>query len=147
MGSFYETKSKIWNGWGQLDNLESMNFLYFLWLFWAIFSLDWGKNDVVNVLFCFINFQFFEITTLSGQLCMLCIAIVYLYYYLNWYVYFGCCYIQHHVQTICPTENFISMNLLQMSCVITWAWSFLTSEVVEAFRGQKHHILMQTLAL
>ena len=36
-------------------------------------------------------------------------------------------------------KNLISMNLLQMSCVITWAWAFLTSEVVEAVRGQKHH--------
>ena len=25
-----------------------------------------------------------------------------------------------------------------MSCVITWALSFLTSEVLEAVRGQKH---------
>ena len=58
-----------------------------------------------------------------------------------------CCYIQHHSQTIHPTENFISMNLLQMSCVITWALSFLTSEVVEAVRGQKHHISAHTLAL
>ena len=63
-----------------------------------------------------------------------------IYYYLNRYMYFGCCYIQHHAQTIHPTENFISMNLLQMSCVIAWAWSFLTSKVVEAVRGQKHHI-------
>ena len=47
---------------------------------------------------------------------------------------FGC-------ETIHPTQNFISMNLLQMSCVITWAWAFLTSKVVEAVRGQKHHIL------
>ena len=43
-------------------------------------------------------------------------------------MYFGCCHIQHHIQTIHSTEIFISMNLLQMSCVITWAWSFLTSE-------------------
>ena len=28
-----------------------------------------------------------------------------------------------------PTENLISMNFLQMSCVITWAWWFLTSDV------------------
>ena len=42
-------------------------------------------------------------------------------------------------QTIHPTQKFASMNLLQMPCVITWAWSFLTSEVVEAVRGQKHH--------
>ena len=28
---------------------------------------------------------------------------------------------QHHGQTIRPTENFEPMNLLQMSCVITWA--------------------------
>ena len=70
-----------------------------------------------------------------------------LYYYLNRYMYFGCCYIQHHAQTIHPTDFFISMNLLQMSCVITWAWSFLTSEVVEAVRGQKHHISTHTLAL
>ena len=47
-----------------------------------------------------------------------------LYYYLNEQLYFGCCYIQHHAQTIHPTENIISMNLLQMSYVITWAWSF-----------------------
>ena len=45
----------------------------------------------------------------------------YLYYYLNCQVYFGYCHIQHHTQTIHPIENFISMNLLQMSWVITWA--------------------------
>ena len=49
-------------------------------------------------------------------------------------------------QTIHPTQKFTSMNLLQMSCVITWAWSFLISEFVEAVRGQKHHITTQTLA-
>ena len=43
-----------------------------------------------------------------------------------------------------PTFFFVSMTLLQMSCVMTWAkaltWaqSFLTSEVMEAVRGQKH---------
>ena len=30
------------------------------------------------------------------------------------------------------------MTLLQMSCVMTWAQSFLTLEVMEAVRGQKH---------
>ena len=30
------------------------------------------------------------------------------------------------------------MTLLQMSCVMTWAQSCLTSEVMEAVRGQKH---------
>ena len=50
-------------------------------------------------------------------------------------------------QTVQLTENLISMNLLQIFCVITWAWSFLTSEVVEAVRGQKHHISAHTLAL
>jgi hypothetical protein len=50
-------------------------------------------------------------------------------------------------QTIQLTENLISMNLLQISFVITWAWSLLTSEVVEAVRGQKHHISVHTLAL
>ena len=39
------------------------------------------------------------------------------------------------------------MNLLQMPCVITWSWSFLTSEVVETVRGQKYHISGHTLAL
>ena len=39
------------------------------------------------------------------------------------------------------------MNQLQMSCVIIWAWSFLTSKFVEAVRGQKHHISGHTLAL
>ena len=28
---------------------------------------------------------------------------------------------EHQGQTIHPTETFISMNLLQMSCVMTWA--------------------------
>jgi hypothetical protein len=70
-----------------------------------------------------------------------------LYYYLNCYVYFGWWNRRFGCETIHPTENFISMNLLQMSCVITYAWSFLTSEVVEAVRGQKHHILAHTLAL
>ena len=41
------------------------------------------------------------------------------------------------------TKN-TSMNLLQMPCVITWSWSFLTSKVVKAVRGQKHHILAYT---
>ena len=37
-----------------------------------------------------------------------------------------------------PTIFFVSMTLLQMSCVMTWAQSFLTLEVMEAVRGQKH---------
>ena len=37
-----------------------------------------------------------------------------------------------------PTIFFVSMNLLQMSCMMTWAQSFLTSEFMEAVRGQKH---------
>ena len=40
--------------------------------------------------------------------------------YLNRWVYFGCWNSQHHIQTIHPTENFISINLLQLFCVITW---------------------------
>ena len=58
---------------------------------------------------------------------------------------------RNHGQTIHPTEKSFSMNLLQMSCVITWTitwtWSFLTSEVSEAIRGQKHHISAHILAL
>ena len=57
----------------------------------------------------------------------------------RWNRRFGC-------ETIHPTQKFTSMNLLQMPCVITWAWSFLTSEVVETVRGQKHHISTHTLA-
>ena len=53
---------------------------------------------------------------------------------------------QHHGQTIHPTENYISMNLFKILCVVTWAWLFLTSEVLEAVRGQKHHISTHTLA-
>ena len=34
--------------------------------------------------------------------------------------------------------TFVSMTLLEMSCVMTWAQSFSTSEVMEAVRGQKH---------
>ena len=41
---------------------------------------------------------------------------------------------QHHCQTIYPIENLIPMNLFKILCVVTWAWSFLTSEVVEAVR-------------
>ena len=43
-----------------------------------------------------------------------------------------------------PYILFISMNLLQMSSVITWAWSFMNSEVVEAVKGQKYHISVHT---
>ena len=52
-----------------------------------------------------------------------------------WNIRFDC-------ETIRPTQKFTSM-----SCVITWAWAFFTSEVVEAYRGQKHHILAHALAL
>ena len=55
------------------------------------------------------------------------------------------CYYRWFVcDTIHPTQKLTSMNLLQMPCVITWVCSILTSEVAEAFRGQKHHILMRT---
>ena len=54
---------------------------------------------------------------------------------------------QHHGQTIHPTIFFISMNLFKILWVVIWAWSFLTSEVMEAVRGQKHYILAHTLAL
>ena len=57
-----------------------------------------------------------------------------------WKRRFGC-------ETIHSTQKFTSMNFLQMPCVITWAWSFLTSEVVEADRGKKHHISAHILAL
>ena len=43
------------------------------------------------------------------------------------------------VKTIHPTQKFTLMNLLQMPCVITWAWSFLTSTLMKAVRGQKWH--------
>ena len=65
-------------------------------------------------------------------------------YYQNRQVYFGCCHIQHYTQTIHLTENLKSMTLLQMSCVITWAKSFLTSKVVEAVIRQKHHIYINS---
>ena len=44
-----------------------------------------------------------------------------LYYYLKRQVYFGSCNKHNHSQTMHPTENFISINFLQMSCMITWA--------------------------
>ena len=50
-----------------------------------------------------------------------------------------------HLNHTSSTENFISMNLLQMSCLITWAWSFLNSEVVEAVRCQKRTAHFGTL--
>jgi hypothetical protein len=58
-----------------------------------------------------------------------------------------CCCRRFGCETIHPTQKFTSMNLLQMTFVITWAWSFLTSQVVEAVWGQKHHISAHTLAL
>ena len=42
------------------------------------------------------------------------------------------CYRKYCCENIHPTQKFISMNLLQMSCVVTKA-----SEVKEAVRGQK----------
>ena len=44
-------------------------------------------------------------------------------------------------------QSLNSIDLLQMSWVITWVGSSFTSKVVEAVRGQKHHILAHTLAL
>ena len=38
-----------------------------------------------------------------------------------------------------PTQKLTSMNLLQMKSVMTQAKLFLTSEVMEAARGQKYH--------
>ena len=45
---------------------------------------------------------------------------------------------QHHSQTIHATEKFTSMNLFKILCIVTWAWTFLTTKVMEALRGQKH---------
>ena len=53
--------------------------------------------------------------------------LVNLYYYRNRQVYFGSCYRRFGCETIHPTQKFTSMNLLQMSCVITQAQLFLTS--------------------
>ena len=46
---------------------------------------------------------------------------------------------QDHGQTIHPTEKFNSIKLFKNLCVVTWAWLFLTYEVMEAVRGQKWH--------
>ena len=54
----------------------------------------------------------------------------------RWNRRFGC-------EIIHPTQKFILIK--QMSCVITRAQLFLTSEVVEAVRGHKHHTLTQPL--
>ena len=43
----------------------------------------------------------------------------------------------HHGQTIHCTENFISLILFKIPSIVTWTWSFLTSEVMEAVIGQK----------
>ena len=59
------------------------------------------------------------------------------YYYRNRFMYFGSCYRGFGRETVHPTQKFTSMNLLQMSCMITQAQLFLTSEVMEAVRGQK----------
>ena len=39
---------------------------------------------------------------------------------------------QHHSQTIHSKEKLILMNLFKIVCVVTWAWLFLTSMVIEA---------------
>ena len=59
----------------------------------------------------------------------------------HWNRGFGCETI--HV----PNKSLLQWIFLQKPCLITRAWSFLTSEVVEADRGQKHHILAHPLAL
>ena len=41
-------------------------------------------------------------------------------------------------QTVHSTQKFTLMNLLQMPCVMTWAWLFLTYNLMKAVRGQKH---------
>ena len=43
---------------------------------------------------------------------------------------------QHHGQIIHPTENLISMDLFKILCAVTWTLFFLTSNVMEAVRGQ-----------
>ena len=43
---------------------------------------------------------------------------------------------QHQGQTMHPTEN-----LFKILCVVTWAWLFLTSKVMQAVWDQKLHIL------
>ena len=45
------------------------------------------------------------------------------------------CYRRFGCEAIRPTQKSISMHLLQMSFVITWASSFLTSKVMAAVRG------------
>ena len=47
------------------------------------------------------------------------------------------CYRQFGCETILTTQNFPSMNLSQMSCVITCSWSFLTSEVWRLIEAKK----------
>ena len=68
-------------------------------------------------------------------------------YLINSFICSGWWNRRNHRQTIYPTESLNSMNLLQMSCVITWAWSFLTTQVVEAVKHQKHLISAHSLAL
>ena len=51
---------------------------------------------------------------------------------------------RNHGQTIHPGENLNSMNLLQMSCVITREWSFLTSELCRLLEA-KNTISQRTL--
>ena len=43
----------------------------------------------------------------------------------------------HHGQTIHPIENFIARILFKIPFIVTWSQLFLTSEVMEAVRGQK----------
>ena len=57
----------------------------------------------------------------------------------HWNRQFGC-------ETIHLTQKLTSMNLLQMPMVITWTWLFLSSNVVEVLKGQKHHISAHTFS-
>ena len=52
-----------------------------------------------------------------------------------------CCNRHNHGQTIHPTEIFISMTLLQMSCMITYAYLFLTFEVIEELIYWKKYLV------
>ena len=44
---------------------------------------------------------------------------------------------QHHGQTIHPTEKFYLLNFFKILCAVTWAWAFLSSDLMKAVRGQK----------
>ena len=65
-------------------------------------------------------------------------------------IWIDTCTLDVAISSITPKPYILKKNLflwICCKCLAWWAWSFLTSEVVEAVGGQKHHISTHAFAL